>query len=37
MTRCHEPALLLSFEINSIEIFIKKRGTNNETVYQCGY
>lgn len=37
MTRCHEQALLLSFEINSIEIIIKKRGTNNETVYQCGY
>lgn len=27
MTRCHESALLLFFEINSIEIFIKKRGT----------
>ncbi len=36
MTRCHEPALLLSFEINTIEIK-KKRGTNNETVYQCRY
>ena len=24
MTRCHEPALLLFFEINSIEIFIKR-------------
>ncbi len=36
MTKCHEPAPLPFEKKDAIKIH-KKRGTNNETVYQCGY